>query len=151
MGNEDGEIRRQGGGDKETRRQGDKGKGRFLLFVSTSPCPLVSLSPCPLVSPSLSTPVIIRGQRGGNSSSVVDTLWFRSSIPLHRSAAYLLLFIHLANLGRARLRVGTSVALLCRVERQKSLHSEQLASLGIINKIFTLKPVLKVRLSLIHI
>ena len=134
---------RQGDREGETRRQGDKGKGRFLLFVSTSPCPLVSLSPCPLVSPSLSTPVIIRGQRGGNSSSVVDTLWLRSSTPLHRSAAHLLLFIHLASLGRARLRVGTSVALLCRVERQKSFHSESLASLGIINRIFKFEPCLE--------
>jgi len=77
------------------------------------------------------TPVIIRGQRRWNSSSVVDTFSVRSATPSHRSTAYLLLFIHLARFVGVRLRVGTSVALLCCVERQKSLHSESLASLGI--------------------
>src|SRR5215475_562834 len=89
---------------------------------------------------SLSPPVIIRGQRGGNSSSVVDTFSIRSATPLLRSAAYLLLFIYLARFMGACLLVGTSVALLCRVERQKSLHSEPLASLGIINRIFNYEP-----------
>src|SRR5215475_3884677 len=110
----------------------------FLLFQSRSffhsPLPIPH-SPLPT---SLSPPVIIRGQRGGNSSSVVDTFSIRSATPLLRSAAYLLLFIYLARFMGACLLVGTSVALLCRVERQKSLHSEPLASLGIINRIFTM-------------
>jgi hypothetical protein len=96
--------------------------------------------PLPGEFDNMSPPVIIRGQRGGNSSSVVDTFSIRSATPLFRSAAYLLLFIHLARLGHAHLRVGTSVALLSCVERQKSLHSEQMASLGIINKIFNFEP-----------
>src|SRR5215475_5492833 len=133
-------MRGVGNGDGETRRQGDKEtRGRKFL----APCPPFSLSPCLPVPIPLSTPVIIRGQRGGNSSSVVDTLWLRSSTPRLRSAAYLLLFIYLASFVDTCLLVGTSVALLCRVERQKSLHSESLASLGIINRIFNFEPCLE--------
>jgi hypothetical protein len=54
-----------------------------------------------------------------NSSSVVDTSLFRSTTPLLRLGAYLLLFIHLARFAASSLCDGTGVALSSRVEGQK--------------------------------
>jgi len=76
----------------KTGRRGAQVTGREEdnADVISSPSRFVAPSPCLLF-----TPVTIRGQRRWNSSSVVDTSSFRSTTPLLRSAAYLLLFIHL--------------------------------------------------------